>query len=49
MCFGQNLHNKEEENLLESTGMVPAKYLSKVKLENVNNFRMLELGKLCVP
>ena len=29
----QHLHNKEKEDLTESTGVVPAKYPPKVKLE----------------
>jgi len=42
------LRNKEEENLKESTGVEPAKYPPKVKLENVYNSRVPELGKLCI-
>ena len=38
------MRNKEEEDLIESIGMVPAKYHSKVKLENFHNSRVLELG-----
>ena len=35
MCFRQNLHNTErEKDLTESTGVVPARYAPKVKLEN---------------
>ena len=35
MCFRQNLHNIErEEDLTKRTGVVPARYPSKVKLEN---------------
>ena len=33
MCSRQNLHNKEEEYLTKSTGVVPAEYPPKVKLE----------------
>ena len=40
----QKLCNKEEENLTESTGVVQAKYLLKIKLENVHNSRVPELG-----
>ena len=44
-CSRQDLRNKkEEENLAESIGGVPAKYLPKVKLENFNHSRVLELG-----
>ena len=43
-CSRQNLCNKEEENLIESTSVVPAKYPPKVKLENLQNFRVPELG-----
>ena len=32
-CSRQDMHNKEEEDFTESTGVVLAKYLSKVKLE----------------
>ena len=32
-CSRQDLHNNEED-LIESTGVVPAKYSPKVKLEN---------------
>ena len=41
----QDLHNKEEEeNLIESTGMISVKFPLKVKLENFNNSRVSELG-----
>ena len=43
-CLTQDLHNKEEEDLTESTGVVPAKYSPKVKLENFHNPRVPELG-----
>jgi len=43
MCPGQDLHNKEEEDLTESTGVVPAKYPLNVKLENFHNPRVPEL------
>ena len=33
MCSKQHLRNTKREDLVESTGVVPAKYLSKVKLE----------------
>ena len=44
MCSRQDMHNKEEEDFTESTDVVLAKYLSKVKLENFHNSRVLELG-----
>ena len=33
-CSRQNLRNKGEEDFMESTGVVLAKYPPKVKLEN---------------
>ena len=44
MCFRQNLQNRNKEDLAESTGVVPAKYPPKVKLENFHNSRVVELG-----
>ena len=44
MCSRQNLCNKEKEDLIESTSVVPAKYPPKVKLENSHNSRVPELG-----
>ena len=47
MSSKQDLHNKEEEEEekpTESTGVVLAKYTSKVKLENIHNPRVPELG-----
>ena len=44
MCSRQDLHNKEEEDPTESTGVVPAKYPPNVKLENFHNSRVPELG-----
>ena len=38
-----NLRNKNKKDLVESTGVVPAKYPPKVKLENFYNSRVLEL------
>ena len=38
--------NKNKEDLVESTGVVPAKYPTKVKSENFHNFRVPELGKI---
>ena len=45
-CSRQDLHNKEEEDPIETTSVVPAKFPPKVKLENFPNFRVSELGKL---
>ena len=51
MYSRQNLHNTEkEEDLTESTGVVPAKYPLKVKLENFcTTLEYQSWGKLCVP
>ena len=49
MCSRQYLQNKNKEDLVESTGVVPAKYPPKIKLENFHNSRVPELEKLCVP
>ena len=49
MCSRQHLRNKNKEDLVESTGVVLAKYPPKVKLENFHNSRVPELGKLCLP
>ena len=38
--------NKNKEDLVESTGVVPAKYHPKGKLENFHNFRVSELGEI---
>ena len=46
MCPRQHLQNKNKEDLVEDTGVVPAKYTLKVKLENFHNSRVPELGKL---
>jgi len=43
-CSRQNLRNKEEENLTESTSLEPTKYPSNVKLENVHNPKVPKLG-----
>ena len=42
----QHLRNKNKEDLVESIGVVPAKYPSNVKLENSHNSRMPELGEI---
>ena len=44
MLLKKNLWNKEREDLIESTGVVPAKYPPNVKLENFYNSRVLEFG-----
>ena len=36
MCSRQNLQNRNKENPIESTSVVPAKYPSKIKLERVS-------------
>ena len=43
------MQNKNKEDLVESIGVVLAKYPPKVKLENFHNSRVPELGKLYVP
>ena len=43
-CSKQNLRNRNKEDLVDSTGVVPAKHLPKVKLENFHNFKVPELG-----
>ena len=48
-CSRQHMRNKNKEDLVEDTSVVLAKYPPKVKLENFHNFRVLELGKLCIP
>ena len=40
----KNEKEKERENLMESIGVVPAKYPSKVKLKNFRSSRVSELG-----
>ena len=35
-CSRQNMRNKNKEDLAESTGVVPAKYPLKVKLERIS-------------
>ena len=37
---------KNKEDLVESTGVVPAKYPPNVKLENFHNSRVSELGEI---
>ena len=43
-CSKQNMRNRNKEDLAESTGVVPAKYPPKVKLENFHNSKVSELG-----
>ena len=43
-CSRQDLHNKEEEDPIESTNVVLAKFPPKVKSKNFLNFRVSELG-----
>ena len=45
-CFRQDLHNKEGEDLTESTDVVPVKYPPKVKLVIFHNSRVPELGSI---
>ena len=51
MYSRQNLHNTEkEEDLTESTSVVPTKYPPKVKLENFyKTLKCQSWGKVCVP
>ena len=46
MCSRQYRLNKNKEDLVESIGVVPAKYPLKVKLENFHNSRVLQLGEI---
>ena len=41
-CSRQHLRNKNEEDLVESIGVIPAKYPPKVKLNYSHNSRVLE-------
>ena len=43
-CSTQNLRNRNKEDLVESTGVILAKYSPKVKLENFYNSRVSELS-----
>ena len=47
-CLKQHLHNTKREDLAESTGVVPAKYLPKVKLEFLTTLESARVGKLCI-
>ena len=47
-CSKQCLHNKRED-LIESTGVVPAKYPPKVKLELLTTLECQSWDELCVP
>ena len=48
-CSKLYLHNTKREYLTESTGMVPAKYPSKVKLELFTTLEWQSWSKLCLP
>ena len=39
-----HVRNKEEEDIIQSIGVVPAKYSPKIKLEKFHNSRVQELG-----
>ena len=49
MYSKQYLRNTKREDLTKSTGVVPAKYPSKVKLELFTTLECQSWGKLCVP
>ena len=49
MYSKQYLRNTKREDLTKSTGVVPAKYPSKVKLELFTTLESQSWGKLCVP
>ena len=40
------MRNKNKEDLVDSTDVVPIKYPPKVKLENFHNSRVPELGEI---
>ena len=44
MYSRQNLRNRNKEDIVESTGVVPTKYPLKVKLENFHNSRVPEVS-----
>ena len=46
MCSRQHLQNRIKEDLVESIGVVSAKYPPKVKLENFHNSKVSELGEI---
>ena len=48
-CSKQHLRNTKREDLTKSTGVVPAKYPLKVKLELLTTLECQSWGKLCVP
>ena len=48
-CLKQYLHNTKREDLTKSTGVVPAKYPSKVKLELLTTLECQSQGQLYVP
>ena len=41
-----HLRNKNKEDFVESTGVVPAKYPPKVKLESFHKFKVSKLGEI---
>ena len=45
----QHLRNKKREDLTESTGVVPAKFPPKVKLEFLTTLECQSWGQLCLP
>ena len=45
----QYLRNTKREDLTESTGVVPVKYPSKVKLELLTTLECQNWGELCLP
>ena len=47
-CSKQYLHNTKREDLTKSTGVVPAKYVPKVKLELFTTLECQSWGKLCI-
>ena len=48
MYSREHLRNKNKEDFVENTSVVPAKYPSKINLENFHNSKVPELGKLCI-
>ena len=48
-CSKQYLHNTKREDPIESTGVVLAKYPSKVKLELLTTLECQSWGELCIP
>ena len=48
-CSKQYLHNTKSEDPTKSTGVVPAKYPLKVKLELLTTLECQSRGELCIP